>query len=67
MEVLHLRCYFCSMLLRSHGIHSTYLLLENVYFISEGEKQRKLIGNTWRKRSMAESPGSSLLCIVASH
>lgn len=55
------------MLLRSHGIHSTYLLLENVYFISEGEKQRKLIGNIWTKRIMAESPESSLLYVVASH
>lgn len=46
MKVLDLRGYFCSMLLRSHGIYSTYSLLENVYFISEGEMQRKLIGNT---------------------
>lgn len=46
MKILDPRGYFCSILLSSHGIHSSYSLLENIYFISEEEMQRKFIGNT---------------------
>lgn len=54
MKVLDPGGYFCSILLTSHGIHSTYLLLENIYFISEGEVRRKFIDNKWMRNSMAE-------------
>lgn len=40
MKVLDLRGYFCSMLFTSHGIHSKYSLLENVY-LSVKEKRKE--------------------------